>query len=150
MAVSAEQFAAELRAFDGRRQVVKALRRALGRAARPAVKATRAYATAVLPHSGGLGAWVADARIGWKIGYTGRTAGVRLRGGRRSLADRSDLKGIDAGKVRHPTYGNRGRGMWHGEAVTSGWWTTPLTETPEWSQQADSEVDKALDDIRRG
>lgn len=150
MAVSAQQFAAELRAFDGRRQVVKALRRALNRAARPAVKAARVYAVEILPHSGGLGAWVAAARIGWKIGYAGRTAGVRLRGGRKSMTDRSDLSGIDAGKVRAPTYGHRGRGAWHSQSVTAGWWTTPLTASPEWSQAAESEVDAALDEIRRG
>lgn len=149
MAVSAEQFAAELRAFDGRREIVKALRRALTRAAKPAVAAARAHAIAILPSSGGLGAWVAGARIGVKISYGSRTAGVRLRGGRRSLTDRSDLVRIDAGSVRAPTYGHRGRGAWHTQSVTAGWWTEPLAETP-WTGDADAAVDAALEQIRRG
>lgn len=149
MAVSAEQLARELRAFDGRRAIVKSLRRALTRAARPAIKATRAHAQRILPARGGLGVWVSQARIGFRIGYAGRGAGVRLRGSRRSVRDRSDLLRIDEGSVRAPTYGRRSRGSWHVQQVTPGWWTDPLTES-DWRDQADQAVDDALDEIRRG
>lgn len=149
MAVSAEQFAAELRAFDGRRQIVKALRRALTRSARPAIKDVRAHAVAILPSSGGLGAWVASARIGVRVGYSGRSAGVRLRGGRKSLKDRSDLYRIDAGQVRAPTFGRRARGAWHTQQVTAGWWSDPL-EASDWRAAADAEVDATLEQLRRG
>lgn len=149
MAVTAGQFARELRAFDDRRRIVKALRRALARTARPAVKLVRAHAAAILPSSGGLGAWVAGARIGVRIGYTSRTAGVRLRGGRKSLTDKSDLQAIDLGMVRAPSWGRRGRGAWHSQPVTPGWWSDPLAASP-WPQDAEQAIDDALDEIRRG
>lgn len=148
MAVSAEQLARELRAFDGRRGIVKALRRSLTRESKPAVAATRAHALAILPKSGGLGAWVAAARIGWKISYAGRTAGVRLKGGRRSLTDRSDLRAIDRGRVRRPSWGRRTRGNWHNQTVSPGWWTDPLSADTRWSGEAERQVDAVLDEIR--
>lgn len=150
MAVSAEQMAAELRAFDGRRQVVRALRRALTRVSRPALKDVRAHAVAILPASGGLGAWVAKARISVRVGYTSRTAGVRMRGTRKSAKDRSDLASIDAGMVRAPSWGRRSRGAWHDQAVPAGWWTDPLSNNTAWRDACDAEVDSALDQIRKG
>ena len=150
MATSAEQMAAELRAFDGRRQIVKALRRALTRVSKPAVKNVRAHAISILPSSGGLGAWVASARIGIRIGYTSRTAGVKIRGSRKSLRDRTDLTRIDAGSVRAPTFAHRGRGAWHTQAVTSGWFTDPLAADTDWQAAADTEIDAALEPLRRG
>jgi hypothetical protein len=150
VAISAEQLARELRAFDGRREIVKALRRALTRVSRPAVKEVRAHAVDILPAGGGLGAWVAAARIGVKIGYTSRSAGVKMRGGRKSLTDKSDLQRIDAGTVRAPTYGHRGRGSWHSQSVAPGWWTDPLANNADWQAQADAEIDKVLDQIRNG
>lgn len=150
MAVSAEQLARELRAFDGRRQIVKALRRALTKASKPAVKDVRAHAAEILPSGGGLGRWVASARIGVRIGYTSRTAGVKLRGGRKSLTDKSDLTAIDRGTVRAPTFGHRGRRAWHSQAVPPGWWTDPLSSNADWQASSDREVDLALNQIRRG
>lgn len=149
MAVSASRFAAELQSFDGRRQIVKALRRALNRTAKPAIKLTRAYAVEILPSGGGLGAWVAEARIGFKIGYRGRGAGVRLRGSRKSLRDKSDLHRIDRGRVRAPAWGHKTAAAWHTQTVQAGWWTDPLTAAA-WVADADAEVDRALDEIRRG
>lgn len=150
MAVTAEQFAAELRAFDGRRKIVQALRRGLKRATAPALKRMRAYAVDILPASGGLGGWVAAARVTSRIGYAGRRAGVTLRGGRKSAKQRSDLVRIDAGRVRHPTFGRRRSNAWHAQAVTPGWWSTPLETDPEWVTASDAEVDRVLDEIRRG
>lgn len=150
MAVSAEQFAAELRAFDGRRQIVKALRRGLTRAVRPVIPKVRAHAKAILPASGGLGAWVASSRIGSRISYVGRGAGVRLSGGRKSIRDKSDLRRLDAGSVRHPTFGRRKGNAWHPQRVTPGWWSDPLSEDDQWVTAAETEVDAALDIIRRG
>jgi hypothetical protein len=150
VAVSAEQLAAELRAFDGRRQIVRALRRGLSRVSRPALKQVRAHAVAILPSSGGLGAWVAAARMQTKIGYTSRSAGVRLRGTRKSTKGRSDLVSVDAGMVRAPAWGRRSRGSWHSQPVPAGWWSDPLSGNDEWRAAADAEVDAALDIIRRG
>lgn len=150
MPISAEAMARELRAFDGRREIVKAMRRGLTRISRPAVKDVRAHAITILPASGGLGAWVARATIGVRIGYTSRTAGVRIRGSRKSLKDKSDLTAIDAGRVRAPTFGHRGRKAWHTQAVTPGWFTDPLASNTDWRGAVDAEIDKALEPLRRG
>ncbi len=150
VAVTAQQLAAELRAFDGRRKVVQALRRGLVRATKPAVAAVRGYATEILPAGGGLGAWVAALRISPRISYGSRSAGVRLRGSRKSAKQRSDLVRIDAGRVRHPTWGRRANNAWHSQAVTPGFWSTPLEADAQWRDPVDAEVDKALDEIRRG
>jgi hypothetical protein len=43
---------------------------------------------------------------------------VSVRVGRNSKSGRADLKGLDAGGVRHPLYGNRKR--WYTQAVAPG------------------------------
>lgn len=148
MAINVDQFVRELRAFDGRRSVVKAMRRGLSKAARPVLREVRAHAVAILPSSGGLGTWVARASMTWQIRYAGRTAGIRLRGRRRSQRDRSDLERIDAGQVRHPSWGRRSRGSWHTQPVTPGWWTTPLSTNDTIEPAVTAEVDRAFDEIR--
>jgi hypothetical protein len=150
VAVTAEQLAAELRAFDGRRKIVQAARRGLTRAAKPTVAKVRAHALAILPSSGGLGAWVSNAKIGVKIGYTSRSAGIKLRGSRKSLRDKSDLNAIDGGTVRHPSWNRRGRGQWHDQAVTAGWWSDPLEDADDLVEAVDRQVDEILGEIRRG
>lgn len=148
MAVSAEQFARELKAFDGRRTVVKAMRRALTRAAKPKVREVRAYAQEILPARGGLGTWVSRATISFQISYAGRSAGIRLRGRRKSMKDRTDLFAADAGTVRHPSWGRRFRGQWHAQSVTAGWWSTPMQDDTAIAAAVDAEVDRAFDEIR--
>lgn len=150
MAVSADRFAAELRAFDRRREVVKAMRRGLNKTARPVLKQVRAHAVRILPSSGGLGLWVAKSTLSFRISYASRSAGVKLRGRRRSAKGQSDLRGIDRGEVRAPSWGHRGRGSWHSQAVTPGWWSTPLQDDTTIGPAVDREVDRALDQVRRG
>jgi hypothetical protein len=149
VAVSAEQLARELRAFDDRRALVKAMRRGLNKAAKTQVTpAIREHAVAILPKSGGLNAWVAAARVTTSIRYGSRTAGIRLRGSRKSLKNKSDLQRIDAGKVRAPTWGRRGPGFWHTQAVAPGWFTDPASKSTAFRDTVDAEVDRVLDEIR--
>lgn len=150
VAVSAEQLAAELRAFDGRRALVQAARRGITRALPGVRKAVKAHALEILPSGGGLAGWVAAARIGVKISYASRSAGIRLRGSRKSIADRSDLAGIDAGKVRAPSWGHRTAAAWHTVAVTPGWWSTPVAADEGFRDHVDQVVDETLEAIRRG
>ena len=150
MAVTAQQLAAELRAFDGRRVLVQALRRGIARAVPAVRRQVRDHALEILPSRGGLAAWVAAARVTVKIGYTSRSAGVKLRGSRRSTADKTDLAGIDAGRVRAPSWGYRTRAAWHSQAVTPGWWSEPLEAATDFRDHAEREVDQALEVIRRG
>lgn len=150
MAVSAERFAAELRGFDGRRTVVRAIRKALVRQARPALREVREHAKDILPESGGLGAWVARSSMTFQVRYAGRSAGIRLRGRRNSGKGRADLDRIDRGEVRHPSWGRRSRGSWHTQSVAPGWWSVPLEQDRTIGPAVDREVDKAFDEIRRG
>jgi hypothetical protein len=149
VAISADQFARELRAFDGRRSVVKAMRRGLSTSARPVLRGVRAYAVAILPARGGLGPWVAAATMSWQIRYSARSAGIKLRGRRGSARGRSDLQRIDAGQVRHPSWGRRGRGQWKAQAVPPGWWSKPLEQDTVIEPAVSAAVDRALDEIRR-
>jgi hypothetical protein len=146
--VSAQQFARELRSFDDRRKIVQAMRRGLTVSAKPLTARIKASARDKLPNRGGLGAWVAASKIGVRIGYAGRSAGIRLRGGRKSLRDKSDLQRIDAGAVRHPSWGRRGQGSWHVQSVRAGWWTEPLSDDRQFVDAVDAEVDRVLNEIR--
>lgn len=150
MAVTAEQLAAELRAFDGRRAVVQAARRGITRALPGVRKAVRAHALEILPSGGGLNQWVAAARLAVRISYASRSAGIRLRGSRKSIADKSDLAGIDAGRVRAPSWGHRTAAAWHTQTVTPGWWTDPVSADAGFRDHVDRTVDEALEVIRRG
>lgn len=148
MAITAQQLAAELRAFSGRRVIVQSMRRALTRAARPVTAEVRAHAEEILPHRGGLGAWVAAAKVNVRISYSARSAGIRLRGSRGSGKGKADLTGIDAGSVRHPSWGRRSAGSWHAQAVPAGWWSKPLEHQDGFREQVDAAVDSALNEIR--
>jgi hypothetical protein len=150
MAVSMEEFVRELKAFDGRRAVVQAMRRGLRAAVPPTTGRIRTNAVSILPRLGGLGRWAAESKITATVRYAGRSAGVKLKGSRKSLKNKSDLNRLDAGTVRHPSWGRRGGGQWHTQTVSRGWFTTPAVDAPEWRDAVDREVDKALDEIRRG
>jgi hypothetical protein len=150
VAVTAEQLAAELRAFDGRRALVQAARRGITRALPGVRQRVKEHAVEILPSGGGLGAWVAAARLNVKISYGSRTAGIRLKGSRKSTGDKSDLAGIDAGKVRAPSWGRRNAGAWHSQTVTAGWWSTPVAEDQGFRDHVDQVVDDTLEVIRRG
>lgn len=152
MAVDMKTFVRELKAFDGRREVVKAMRRQI-RKPLPAVrKSIKAHAVSILPSSGGLGKWAAASKITATIRYaSARSAGVRLRGSRKSAKDKSELSGLNAGQVRAPTWGRReGAGSWHAQSVKPGWFSDPVQESDEWRAQIESAVDSAFDKIRRG
>jgi hypothetical protein len=73
---------------------------------------------------------------------------VRLQGSRKSARDKSDLRRIDAGRVRAPSWGRRGPGAWHVQAVTPGWWSTPLIADDTFRDAVDGEVDRALNELR--
>lgn len=151
MAVDIEAFVRELKVFDDRRQVVKAMRRAITKPVPAIRRKIKAHAVAILPRRGGLGEWAAAATISTSVRYaSARSAGVKLKGSRKSRRDKSDLKRLDAGVVRAPSWGHRGAGAWHTQQVTAGWFTDPVVDSPEWYKAADDAVDQAFDVIRRG
>jgi hypothetical protein len=151
VAVDIDQFVRELRAFDDRRAVVKAMRRKINKPVPALRKAIKAHAIAILPHTGGLGAWAARASISSTIRYaSSRSAGVRLKGSRKSQGDKSDLKRLDAGTVRAPSWGHRTAASWHTQSVAPGWFTDPASDNEQWRDVVDQAVDEAFDEIRRG
>ena len=151
MAVSIRDFARELKGFEDRKVVLKALRGAI-RKPFPSVRAKiRASAKAILPKGGGLNAWVAALRVNLAVkATTGRSAGVIVKGGRNSAGSRSDVRAIDRGRVRAPSWGRRGPAAWHTQQVTPGFFTTPVIEATEWHEEIDRAVDTAFDTVRRG
>jgi hypothetical protein len=150
VATSFEQLVRELRSFDGRREIVKAMRKGV-RKPLPAVrKAIKAAAVGTLPHRGGLGLWVASSRVTATVQVSGRKAGVKLKGGRNSARKRSDIAAIDRGTVRAPAWGRRTAASWHTQAVAPGFFTKTAADSKEWAAAVDAEVNRSLDQLRRG
>lgn len=149
MAVTMEQFARELRAFDGKRAVINEIRKDL-RKPLPAFRSkVRASAMAKLPSAGGLGAWVAAARIDVRFRDAGRSAGVRIKMGRKSGKGKAELDKLDlAGLVRHPLYGNRQ--YWFPQMTSGAGFFTDVFDREEWLEITDRAFDRALDQIRNG
>jgi hypothetical protein len=150
VAVSFEEFARELRSFDDRRVVVREMGKELRALLPPLSTAIRAHALDILPHEGGLNVWVAAARITLSIKISGRSAGVLVKGSRKSAKNKSDLDRIDRGRVRAPSWGRRGPGQWHTQAVTPGWFTQPVTDETRLHDAAERAIDRAFDEIRGG
>lgn len=150
MAVSFDEFRRELRAFEGRKAVLKELRAELRKPLPQLRKDVRAHAVSILPTSGGLGAWVAKSTITLSVRDRGRAAGVRIKGSRRSGKGKADLTRIDAGRVRHPSWGRKGAGQWHTQTVPTGFFTEPVGDVEQWRTAADTALERAFDQIRRG
>lgn len=149
---SMDEFIAELKAFDGRKEVINEVRKALRK---PAIlgnfrKRVRAHAIATLPGSGGLGAWVAKSSITIRFKDAGRRAGFTLRMGRKSGKGKADLNALDrSGRVRHPLYGNRAH--WYSQQVASEFFSKPWEQYGSTIIDAtDAAVDRAFDKIRNG
>jgi hypothetical protein len=141
----------DLRGFTGRRVLVRELRAEIRKPVDPIRLRIRAAALALLPHRGGLGVWVASSRITAQIRLSGRSAGVTLKGGRNSARGRSDIRAIDAGRVRAPSWGRRGPGAWHTQSVVPDFFSGPAGyDAGGWARAIDIAVDHALDTIRRG
>lgn len=147
-----EEFIAELKAFDGRKEVINEVRKELRK---PAIlgnfrKKVRAHAITILPSSGGLGAWVAKSSITIRFKDAGRRAGFTLKMGRKSGKGKAELNALDkTGRVRHPLRGNRK--YWYSQQVQSEFFSKPWEQYGDTIIDAtDAAVDKAFDKIRNG
>lgn len=151
---SFEEFAAELRAFDSRKEIINEIRREFRKPSLLAELRTRvrSSATALLPSSGGLGAWVAASTFGIQFRDVGRSAGLRVKMSRNKGKGRgkADLKQLDdAGAVRHPLYGDRRH--WFAQRVAAQFFTRVWDQySDRWIKAADDAFDRALDKIRKG
>ena len=143
--------AAEIKVFDDRRALVKAMRGAIREPVPKIRAAVRERAAATLPHRGGLNAWVASSRLSASVQVNSRRVRMRIKAGRNSAGSRSDISAIDRGRVRAPSWGRKGLGSWHTQTVRSGFFTNPAQEAAEDVYHAiDGAVDLALDELRRG
>lgn len=147
---SIDDLVRDLRRFDGRREVTRALRRRI-REPIPSVRAAiKRRALDVLPRRGGLAVWVSRTKVTAKLTLSGRAAGVRLKGGRNSKGGRTDTRSIDKGLVRAPSWGRRSEAAWHSQRVPGGFFTGPTVEGDQWRRSVVDAVDDALVVIRRG
>lgn len=150
MSESLERLVRDLRGFEGRKEVLRQLRKEIRQPVPAVRKAIKARALDTLPRSGGLNAWAAGIRITVAIRGAGRAAGVKLKGGRNSRGGRSDMRALDRGRVRHPSWGRRWSGQWHNQTVEAGFVTKPATEATEWRDACVRAVDNAVRSIGRG
>lgn len=116
-----------VRKMGADRTIIKNLTKRVKVLGNPIKAELASSAVATLPKRGGLGAWVAKSRVLISVRRGTNTAGVSIRDGRNSAGGRSDLVSIDAGSVRHPTFGNRR--SWTVQAVTPGF-ATRVIEGP--------------------
>ncbi len=150
MSASLQKLIADLKGFSNKKEVLKEFRKEVRKPVPAVRKAIRNRAKAILPALNGLGAWVAKASITVRFKLSGRSTGITLKAGRNSQTGRSDLRRIDAGRVRHPSWGRRGAGQWHNQAVATGFFTKPTTETDAWKQAAVRAVDNAIKSLEGG
>lgn len=100
-----------------RRDAARSLRRGAG----PVSRAVKENVVTVLPHRGGLGLWVAQARVDYRVRQGGLDVVAHVRVGRAG----HDLRGLDGGIVIHPFYG---RGPWSSQGVPPGSISNPIRE----------------------
>lgn len=148
MAESIEHYARTVEQILREQRVLKYLQKKITKTAPAVRKAIKAEALATLPKRGGLNEWVAAAKVKAKTTITGERINVHLSAGRDSKGGRSDLKRIDAGKVRHPAWGRRSKGSWSVTTVAPGFFTRPATDPKPWVTAADEGLDEALGAIR--
>ena len=145
-----EQLIADLRGFSGRKEIVKALRKEMRKPVPVIRKQIKARALVEMPRRGGLNVWVSKTKVTAQVKINSRTINVKLTGSRKSATAESDLRRLDAGRIRHPSWGRRGKGQWHPQSVPPGFFTRPVEGTDAWRQACIDAANEALEVIRRG
>lgn len=108
---------------DAPRELRKGLLAEIRREGKPAVEDVREAARSLLPKSGGLADLVARQSYGIRTRMSGRSAGVRVTGTGRSVRG---LRSVDAGRLRHPVFGNRS--VWVQQSVPPGFFSNTLAD----------------------
>ena len=96
----------------------KELLRGIRETNKPAIAAVKESARQNLPKRGGLAAMVAKDSIGTRTRLTGNSAGVTIQ--------RKRGAGLNAGRLRHPVFGNRS--VWKEQAIAKGWFDKPIED----------------------
>lgn len=117
----------------------------------PVIRAkVKLSALAKLPKSGGLAAWGAAAYLTAQVATAGSTVTAHLKVHRTSLYRASDLRALDRGRVRAPSWGRRGSDDWHIQLVTPRVYTEPITEAPEWPAAVERAAARAARVVEHG
>lgn len=125
--------AAKLRTTS--KELRPSLYKAINKATAPLKRNIRASARSLLPSRGGLANIIARSSITTKKSVSASGAGVRIVG-----SSKHEIKKIDKGKLRRPTYGHK---PWVSQSVPAGYFTTPMTEgVPTVQAQIIAEVDR--------
>lgn len=103
-----------------------------------------------LPKSGGLNAWAAAAHLTAQVRTAGDTVTANLLVHRTSLHKASDLRALDRGRVRHPSWGRRSSNDWHVQLVPAKVYSEPIAASPEWRRAVVRAAETAEDVITRG
>lgn len=123
----------------GDKELRRDLLRGINRALKPAKAAVKAAALRDLPQGGGLNRVVASSRIGSRTRTAGRNPAVFLTGKKSG----HDLRSLDKGKARHPTFGHE---PWVTQDIKPGWWSETLAgQVPSIRR----EVIDVMDDVAR-
>lgn len=99
------------------------LNKAVNKSTRPVAREVRKEARATLPSSGGLNVYVATMSIRTKRYTSAARAGVEITGSKRKGRGKVDVRRINAGTLRHPTYGHN---PWTAQHVPPGFWDRPI------------------------
>lgn len=148
MAIPLSQLVAQLKAYPARNEFVKQFRKDIRKPVTPIRRAVKARAKAILPSGGGLGAWVARLSVTSKVYLGSKRARIQVKGSRKNATDKAWLTRIDAGSVRHPTWGRRGKDAWHTQSIPSGFWSDPLEEKDHWQKHVEDAVNRATEVLR--
>jgi len=105
----------------------------------------RAHALAILPHTGGLNAYVASSRMTATVRGGGGGATVRLTGSKTG----HDLLSIDNGRVRAPNWGRR-KNRWHSQTVTPGFFSDPASKFDPWRDACARAAERAAAAVING
>ena len=124
----------------GDKELRREFYRALQRSAKPLVADAKQNALDTLPKRGGLNEKVAKSKFRTRVRAGGRNPGVRITA--TGLDARLDTKG----RLRHPTFGRRGRGDWFEEKVKPGWFTDAMERG---APQVRKEMLAAMDEVAR-
>lgn len=147
MSISVGTMVRRLRRFN-RGEIVRQVQRQIDQPL-PVIR-TRVKASALgkLPKSGGLAAWAAAAHLTAQVHVMGDTVTANLKVHRTSLRHASDLRALDRGRVRHPSWGRRAPSDWSVQLVTAKVYSEPIAESHEWRRAVSAACDDALDVIR--
>lgn len=116
------------------------------RATAPAKTAIPESARAKLPRRGGLNEYVATGlKVTTRTSLSGPMATVRIVA---TDPPRHDIRAMDAGLVRHPTFGNRQ--VWRQQRIEPGFFTEPCMALRPGARKAIAvETDRVLAQIAR-